>query len=102
VLSRSIALLFCELCLDTGLVSARKCTSPVGIRRNVKDGRSVTTDILMNIIAENHSGVVQRFDKSGINGLSFQCDPETWDITTRVRYLYVTVKYANENALVPP
>jgi hypothetical protein len=67
-----------------------------------REGRSVTTDILMNIIAENHSGLVQRFDESGINGLSFQYDPETWDLTIRVRYLSVTVKYAKENALVPP
>jgi hypothetical protein len=67
-----------------------------------REGRSVTMDILLNIIAENHSRVVQRFDESGINGLSFQYDPETWDIMIRVMYLSVTVKYAKENVLVPP
>jgi hypothetical protein len=67
-----------------------------------REGRYVTTDILMNIIVENHSGVVQRFDESGINGLSFQYDPESWDLMMRVRYLSITVKYAKEKALVPP
>jgi hypothetical protein len=69
-----------------------------GLHSKQREGWSVMTDILMNIIAENHFGVVQRFDESGINGLSFQYDPETWDLTIRVRYLSVTVKYAKENA----
>jgi hypothetical protein len=33
-------LIFCEMCLDTGLVSAHERTSRVAIRSNVKDGLS--------------------------------------------------------------
>jgi hypothetical protein len=68
----------------------------------IEEGKSITHDIYMNIIAQDHWEKLQRFDEHGVNGFALIYDPETWDLEVKVRYMSFTVDVAKSLNIVPP
>jgi hypothetical protein len=68
----------------------------------IEEGKSITHDIYMNIIAQDHWKKLQRFDEHGVNGFALIYDPETWDLEVKVWYIYFTVDVSKSLNIVPP